>query len=426
MTFSNASTGANYFSPPLTNSSSEPTNLHTTSAKDNSFVPRLTACLGGQILNMSFKSAAESVTENDCALTAIRKWVDRRTKWNCNSSQRSRIPKTSEARQSASVQDRVLGPSDILGIVSADACKEETVLYLGYASNLSAETFLGRRGIRPLSKINVVVPDIALTFDLPGIPYSEPCFGNVRYRDVSQKRSEEGQSAVPDYHKSRWKKGLVGVVYEVTKADYAHIIATEGGGASYRDVLVDCYALSVDPHMEVPEHPTTQAFKAHTLFSPPKVIRKDANYAQPSPRYHKLITDGAAENALPFEYQDFLHSIGAYTVTYSRQRLGQFIFLSIWGPFLAFFFVGMGRIFLDKYGRYPEWFAKFAGAAFQACWGSYDDYFKDMFGDGERTVRGNDDEEAIAYRQLESEKSALVTQSNGMEYGTTKPSPLDR
>ena len=59
---------------------------------------------------------------------------------------------------------------------------EKTVLYLAYGSNLSAETFKGNRGIRPLSAVNVHVPSLNLTFDLAGIPYIEPCFANTQYR----------------------------------------------------------------------------------------------------------------------------------------------------------------------------------------------------------------------------------------------------
>jgi len=70
----------------------------------------------------------------------------------------------------------------------------------------------------------VLAPSLKLTFDLPGISYLEPCFANTRYRK---------QSKTNDYHKDRWHKGLVGVVYEVIKVDYATIIATEGGSSGY-------------------------------------------------------------------------------------------------------------------------------------------------------------------------------------------------
>ena len=33
--------------------------------------------------------------------------------------------------------------------------------------------------------MGVFVPELRLTFDLPGIPYAEPCFAGTQYRDPS-------------------------------------------------------------------------------------------------------------------------------------------------------------------------------------------------------------------------------------------------
>lgn len=286
------------------------------------------------------------------------------------------IPRTSLSRQRATFNDCAFG-EDPLAVVESNSSQNETVLYLAYGSNLSAETFLGKRGIKPLSQVNVVAPQIALSFDLPGIPYSEPCFGNCRYREI---KSEEG------YHKNAWKKGLVGVVYEVTRKDYAHIIATEGGGSGYQDVLIDCYALEDDATKKVPESPEGDPFRVHTLYSHGRTaLRPDPDYAQPSPRYLKLITDGAYEHDLPHEYRHFLENIRTYHVTTNMQRLGSFVFLAVWAPLFMFFFGG-ARIFLDKDGRYPKWYAKFAQGLFTAVWASYDGFFQKTFGDGERTI----------------------------------------
>ena len=105
---------------------------------------------------------------------------------------------------------------------------EKTIFYLAYGSNLSAETFLGMRGIRPLSQQNVHCPTLTLTFDLPGVPYVEPCFANTRFSNpkdapsrLAALRSTPQSAGTTDYHKTRWTKGLVGVVYEVTIEDFA-------------------------------------------------------------------------------------------------------------------------------------------------------------------------------------------------------------
>ncbi|KAI4618556.1 hypothetical protein J4E80_005158 [Alternaria sp. BMP 0032] len=295
------------------------------------------------------------------------------------------IPQPSQARLDASLTDAPLDTEKLVSQQSATPQeKAKTVLYLAYGSNLCNETFRGVRGIRPLSQVNVLVPSLRLTFDLPGFPYKEPCFANTALRVPDAQ----------DYHKDRWHKGLVGVVYEVTLSDYAHIIATEGGGSAYDDILVDCYVLP--PSDTVPTTPDSKPFKAHTLFAPivdsenrvqttDRVKRPDPSYAQPSARYLKLITDGAAECNLPNEYQEYLHNIRTYTITTKKQAMGKAIFMGIWMPFIAFIFA-MGRKLQDKKGRSPWWLAKLSAMVFGGMWISYDSVFKGTFGDGERTI----------------------------------------
>lgn len=187
-----------------------------------------------------------------------------------------------------------------------------TVLYLAYGSNLCAQTFLGQRGIRPVSAINVSAPSLRLTFDLPGIPYQEPCFANTALRKVPKHppipdppgkvpdlphpppytfppKSEEAEEKPSRdqnptvlgnrahqsvgknaYGDPEWDKGLIGVVYEVTPEDYATIIKTEGGGSAYQDILVPCIAIpnkvGIPEDPPIPELP--KPFFAHTLYAP--------------------------------------------------------------------------------------------------------------------------------------------------------------
>ena len=277
-----------------------------------------------------------------------------------------------------------------------------TVLYLAYGSNLCAQTFQQRRGIRPLSQANVVVPELTMTFDLAGLPYLEPCFANTRYRVKKPSTTTVGEKPElfsdaplsPKYNKTRWEKGLVGVVYEVTAKDYAHIIATEGGGASYQDIMVQCYELSPGEDI-VPTDPTSQPFKAHTLYSPPssagqpktgrRISRPDPNYAQASQRYMNLITTGAEEHSLPNEYKIYLHQIRPYKLTTMKQLAGRVVFLLVWLPIVSPLFA-LNRIFSDKRGRTPTWLRVALRTVFNLAWTSYDSVFKGLFGDGERTM----------------------------------------
>ena len=288
----------------------------------------------------------------------------------------------------------------------------QTVFYLAYGSNLCAETFQGKRSIRPISQVNVLVPELVLTFDLAALPYLEPCFANTRYRSQkSFKEDNEKASLLPpgltgrDYHKTRWRKGLVGVVYEVTREDFARIISSEGGGAGYHDILVDCYELPVGEDI-VPTYPNSQPFKAHTLLWPcvspgsdaPRNVRRsrpDPNYAQASRRYLKLLADGADEHHLPMEYRDYLRQLRPYMATTKGQKIGGVIFMMTWVPVTVCLFT-LVKLLADKRGRSPTWLNFLLNVVFKASWASYDLVFKRVFGDGERTIEidGDGDEKS--------------------------------
>jgi hypothetical protein len=325
------------------------------------------------------------------------------------------LPKPSPGRLLASLKET---PFNLERREStAEIAREHgTVLYLAYGSNLCYQTFQKSRGVKPLAQVNVLVPELRLTFDLPGLPYAEPCFANTARRDPTGPKDDDELDKLekelagsesdpltqkkPKYHKDRWSKGLVGVVYEVSPSDYAHIIATEGGGSSYQDILVSCYPLS-DGDDVVPEHPDSlgKPFKAHTLFSPPtphpkpdkpkhvhngRSQRPDPSYAQPSARYLKLLRDGADEHALPAEYKDYVKDIRPYTMTSQAQRLGQFVFLGLWAPFIVLL-ISLQRTYQDKNGRSPKWLIGLSNGLFTNMWRSYDGFFRPIFGDGERT-----------------------------------------
>lgn len=338
-------------------------------------------------------SRLEETISKHNGLICLSRWFETRRQRPSSNHTHCHAPKTTSVRLSASLSDMPLDTSNLTQYFTSSTKKpKKTVLYLAYGSNLCHQTFRERRGIRPVSQINVVVPQLVMTFSLPGFPYTEPCFANTADRQMQGDEYRAMTAEKERYDKEAWGKGLVGVVYEVTMADYAHIIATEGGGGSYQDVLVDCYSLSNDPSTPVPITPTGSSFKAHTLFVPTALASKggrptrpDPGYAQPSPRYLKLITDGASELALPYEYQDYLHAIHTYHITTLKQQLGQFIFWSIWAPLLAFV-VGAGRLFADKNGRYPPWLTTLVANIFIGMWSSYDSFFKGLFGDGERTM----------------------------------------
>lgn len=378
---------------------------------------------------------------------------------------------------------------------------EDTVLYLAYGSNLCAATFLGKRGIRPISQVNVTAPTLRLTFDLAGMPYTEPCFANTAIRKIPKPKPPPGGVPLPpdvpppkvppvrppdnlpptnppqpqpqppevdppgrtppdppkvppppyfspplssrDLEAARpppssqdpeWDSGLIGVVYELTPSDFAHVIATEGGGAAYSDILVACLPLPEPAAPGIPEKPPPKfppelppkPFLAHTLFmarvpvneppKPPEEIprwppsaawrawwtlrvlpwllhaqqRPDPSYAQPSLRYLDLLRTGAQEHGLPPEYQRYLAQLRPYTRTTCGQEIGRVLTLVLIGPLLSVILF-LGSIFGDKKnGRLPLWLAVLAGAFFRGMWAVYDGFERKWLGDGERTL-GEDD-----------------------------------
>ncbi|KAF4975723.1 hypothetical protein FZEAL_7526 [Fusarium zealandicum] len=316
------------------------------------------------------------------------------------------IPRTSAARLAQAAEDFV---------DDRDHPKPNTYLYLAYGSNLAAETFLGVRGIRPLSQVNVSVPTLELKFSLPGIPYSEPCFANVDYRKLPEKPKLPPKvpgldpppfdPPLPPHTEAMWDEGLVGVAYEVTEEDYRTIIRTEGGGVGYKEIVVPC--IPIPPKVSVPEKPfpdIPKPFLSRTLFAPqipepdlPDDPRKkkwwyrfligphrDPDYSQASARYLNLLKDGAKEHDLPDGYQRWLKSLQPYTITNWRQTIGAFLF-TIFSNAIFLTLMAVSKIVADKNGKIPRWLAILMMVWFNVNWMIYDGVFKPVFGDGERT-----------------------------------------
>ncbi|KAK4150679.1 hypothetical protein C8A00DRAFT_45998 [Chaetomidium leptoderma] len=372
------------------------------------------------------------------------------------------IPCTSVARLSEPDVAPIPFPSEPILAKSfhPDApAKPKTVLYLAYGSNMCAETFLGMRGIRPLSQVNVSAPSLDLTFDLPGVPYREPCFANTAIRKIPGKRPPlnppKFPPGIPDHPPFEppvpventaagppgWDKGLYGIVYEVTTEEWARIVATEGGGASYHDILVPCLVLP--PSVSVPEKPTIPVpppmpFLAHTLYAPRLPDKPDnnkksmftlpgwltslllparrphADYAQPSARYLKLLTDGAREHDLPAEYQAYLGSLQPYTITTGAQKAGQVLFLGFWAPIIICLMMS-GRVLGDERGRSPPWLMATTTVMFNLVWRSYDLVAARVFGDGERTIEEDEDEDKYVVGRVKERRASFVDGLRGKE-----------
>lgn len=338
------------------------------------------------------------------------------------------IPQTSTERLAQSPQED--------GGLDSPSSDSNTVLYLAYGSNLCAETFRGKRGIRPLSQVNVSVPTMRLTLSLPGIPYQEPCFANVDFRKLPEKPKLPDPPNVPPfdppaYAQGEWDGGLMGVVYEVTKEDYRQIFRTEGGGSGYKQIMVPCIPLP--PQASIPEKPPIpwlpKPILARTLYAPYVPVgnpgestkcaswrkllsgpqRPHPDYAQASARYLKLLVDGAREHNLPDAYQEYLQSLQPYTITSWKQQIGRIILVGLVAP-LVLFFMGIAKALADKDGKYPPVLATASTIMFNLVWMAYDHIFKPIFGDGERTEGASEGKRrrlSIGRPLIDEEKTTL-------------------
>ena len=109
----------------------------------------------------------------------------------------------------------------------------DQVWYFAYGSNMSSETFQSKRGIAPLDTAPVRVPGWTLTFDIYGLPYSEPAFLSIsRINQVSS------AGAQPAWMATSSPPVVHGTAYLVSRRDYVSIIGSEGGGSAYSELEV--------------------------------------------------------------------------------------------------------------------------------------------------------------------------------------------
>ena len=150
------------------------------------------------------------------------------------------------------------------------------VWYFAYGSNMEAATLRGRRGVEPSRALRARAAGWRLVLDKPPLLPVGEAFANI----------------VPDPHAA-----VLGVLYEITRADWEHLELTEGVRiGNYRSVTVRASSLA-EPALEV---------NALALSSD----RRDPTLG-PSERYMARLVAGAEEHGLPAEYVAFLRAVPA-------------------------------------------------------------------------------------------------------------------
>ncbi|KAK5797224.1 hypothetical protein F5H01DRAFT_358879 [Linnemannia elongata] len=199
---------------------------------------------------------------------------------------------------------------------------EETIWYLAYGSNMCPTILTDSRKITPLETKQVCVPDYWLSFDLGGIPFSEPCFASILKKEPERMREREyaeevhahcrfGQAFVWDDEAEGGEGGdgaypmeLHGVVYRITLRDWELIVHSEGGWGYDVPIGYDMI------HVPCIVYNTNEKVSARVLLARPKSIKP---HCQPSQRYKTLLTNGARHNNLHPHYQESLARIVPYT-----------------------------------------------------------------------------------------------------------------
>lgn len=130
--------------------------------------------------------------------------------------------------------------------------KQKSVWYLAYGSNMKRSVLESRGGgISILAARRVQVPGYMLTFDVFGLPYSEPSMASIAKFVLNSPASsyERSEIIAPVVH---------GIAYQLSATDYRRLVGSEGGGVAYDEVKVLAEDLSGG---------TSEKLTVHTLVA---------------------------------------------------------------------------------------------------------------------------------------------------------------
>ncbi|KAM0255919.1 hypothetical protein ACHAQJ_005320 [Trichoderma viride] len=135
------------------------------------------------------------------------------------------------------------------------AQEEEFIWYLGYGSNMKASSMRDRK-VTPLATRIVNVPTHYVTFDIFGIPYSEPSYASIEEFPSGGSRNLQLIHA----DTARPVPSLCGIAHLLTTAEFHRLLVTEGSGVVYDVVKLQAYQL--DGGRETYESFTVYALKS--------------------------------------------------------------------------------------------------------------------------------------------------------------------
>ncbi|KAL7811114.1 hypothetical protein V8C26DRAFT_437622 [Trichoderma gracile] len=238
------------------------------------------------------------------------------------------------------------------------AQEDEFIWYLGYGSNMKASAMKDRK-ITPLETRIVNVPTHYVTFDVFGIPYSEPCYASIEELPnggTGKLQLVHGDQQMP-------VPSLCGLAHLLSTVEFHRLLVTEGSGVVYDIVKVQAY--TIDESHRISSEP----FDVYTLKAK-WPLRPNGT---PSARYVNLFLHGAIENNLPPEYIQYLESFPRYHKIEGRDRTyGQLVFDAGWRPSLKRL-VRLTTWRVDADGNCPAFIALIIVWAYRLMW-LYHDY----------------------------------------------------
>lgn len=143
---------------------------------------------------------------------------------------------------------------------SEEISRDTAIWYFAYGSNMRSSVMSGR-GIVPLAAMTVVVPTHVLTFDIFGIPYSEPSFASIA--EVEHVDAADGKYSTTPLSRIH-RPPVHGVAYLLSQEDHRRLVITEGGNVGYDVVELLAEVLGEDRSQNI-ESPGKRQIVVQTL-----------------------------------------------------------------------------------------------------------------------------------------------------------------
>ncbi|GAA6031728.1 hypothetical protein JCM8097_001955 [Rhodosporidiobolus ruineniae] len=232
---------------------------------------------------------------------------------------------------------------------------------------------LGRllKGVKPVSSSAVVVHDTWLAFDVPGIPFLQPCYATALVKGFNDDGEWQGSSALKgekgdardgeEYKRWVWERACPGMAHEFIGKLPPNLegLAYELDDGDFDTVLSAVRAASpATPSSLVPLRCTK--FVNGDPSNPFGEITAELLVAQPpsrpvglqpSQKYHRLIMAGAFLNVLSQPYLAHLQSLQPFVPSTRLKSLAQSFFRLLLLPSFLVFYLPSRLLSIPLWGR---------------------------------------------------------------------------